>query len=333
MVQRKHEKEMSTDSKEPMTANEFLIDKSFMGEDQFFHVRRHDAKTYGDKRVEEYRSALLAEGVPPREELHEVAKSSTVGDHEYVAWKDGAEYMRDRLAPAIGELRKENDELREELGKERELLKYWKGVAEEWKQASISKAEQLAAKDREIGELKTDLMDKTVLVRKLSELITGNPNASFEEIGHEIGKLKRPAAPLSWPDEERREKAVLQYMPTAETFEMKACRGAFRKGWEAHASAVQPVVNEIIRQLEDLKDYSICHHDQQGVAPLAHSLAVDIPHRIDLMLTALRSGVVPEGDAVEFLDSIRDYERESGNAICYDERSSEELYEQFKNRK
>jgi hypothetical protein len=31
--------------------------------------------------------------------------------------------------------------------------------------------------------------------------------------------------------------------------------------------------------------------------------------------------------AIEFLDQIRDYERESGNAICYDERTSEELYE------
>ena len=30
--------------------------------------------------------------------------------------------------------------------------------------------------------------------------------------------------------------------------------------------------------------------------------------------------------AIEFLDQIRDYERESGNAICYDERTSEELY-------
>lgn len=30
--------------------------------------------------------------------------------------------------------------------------------------------------------------------------------------------------------------------------------------------------------------------------------------------------------AVKFLDEIRDYERESGKAICYDERTSEELY-------
>jgi len=33
--------------------------------------------------------------------------------------------------------------------------------------------------------------------------------------------------------------------------------------------------------------------------------------------------------AIEFLDSIRDYERESGNKICFDERGSEELYDIF----
>lgn len=35
------------------------------------------------------------------------------------------------------------------------------------------------------------------------------------------------------------------------------------------------------------------------------------------------------GESVAFLDQIRDYERESGKAICYDERTSEELYEIF----
>lgn len=33
--------------------------------------------------------------------------------------------------------------------------------------------------------------------------------------------------------------------------------------------------------------------------------------------------------AVKFLDSIRDYERESGKSICYDDRSSSELYKYF----
>jgi hypothetical protein len=33
----------------------------------------------------------------------------------------------------------------------------------------------------------------------------------------------------------------------------------------------------------------------------------------------------------EFLDSIRDYERESGKRICDDERTSEELYDLFNN--
>lgn len=37
-------------------------------------------------------------------------------------------------------------------------------------------------------------------------------------------------------------------------------------------------------------------------------------------------------EAIRFLDKIRDYERESGNQICYDERSSEQLYSLFKNK-
>ena len=38
-------------------------------------------------------------------------------------------------------------------------------------------------------------------------------------------------------------------------------------------------------------------------------------------------------DAIEFLNSIREYERESGNCICYDDRTSEELYNEYKNKK
>lgn len=37
--------------------------------------------------------------------------------------------------------------------------------------------------------------------------------------------------------------------------------------------------------------------------------------------------------AIEFLDSIRDYERESGSRICFDERDSKELLEIFKKNK
>ena len=36
--------------------------------------------------------------------------------------------------------------------------------------------------------------------------------------------------------------------------------------------------------------------------------------------------------AVEFLDSIREYEHESGNAIHLDERDSAELFEIFTNK-
>lgn len=40
--------------------------------------------------------------------------------------------------------------------------------------------------------------------------------------------------------------------------------------------------------------------------------------------------VLCQSDAIEFLESIRDYEHESGNQICYDERTSDELYQLFK---
>lgn len=36
-----------------------------------------------------------------------------------------------------------------------------------------------------------------------------------------------------------------------------------------------------------------------------------------------------ENVAVAFLDSIRDYERESGKSICFDDRSSFDLYQYF----
>ena len=36
--------------------------------------------------------------------------------------------------------------------------------------------------------------------------------------------------------------------------------------------------------------------------------------------------------AIEFLNSIRDYERENGSRICFDERDSKELLEIFKNK-
>lgn len=35
--------------------------------------------------------------------------------------------------------------------------------------------------------------------------------------------------------------------------------------------------------------------------------------------------------AISFLDAIKDYEHESGNQICCDERSSKELFEMFVN--
>ena len=37
--------------------------------------------------------------------------------------------------------------------------------------------------------------------------------------------------------------------------------------------------------------------------------------------------------AIDFLDSIREYERENGSRICFDERSSLELLETYKREK
>jgi hypothetical protein len=37
--------------------------------------------------------------------------------------------------------------------------------------------------------------------------------------------------------------------------------------------------------------------------------------------------------AIEFLDSIREYERENGSRICFDERDSKELLQIFKKEK
>lgn len=43
-----------------------------------------------------------------------------------------------------------------------------------------------------------------------------------------------------------------------------------------------------------------------------------------------RSRISASSDAIEFLESIRDYEHECGTQICYDERTSEQLYQLFK---
>jgi hypothetical protein len=42
---------------------------------------------------------------------------------------------------------------------------------------------------------------------------------------------------------------------------------------------------------------------------------------------------IAEQFAIEFLDSIRDYERECRQLICFDERDSKELLEIFKEKK
>lgn len=54
----------------------------------------------------------------------------------------------------------------------------------------------------------------------------------------------------------------------------------------------------------------------------------------DLFTLAIQDIIIPtppteSNEAIEFLDQIRDYEKESGNKICYDERTSAELYKLF----
>jgi hypothetical protein len=50
-----------------------------------------------------------------------------------------------------------------------------------------------------------------------------------------------------------------------------------------------------------------------------------------IMLSAMQEYADQEKEkaAVAFLDSIRDYERESEKSICYDDRSSSDLYQYF----
>lgn len=52
--------------------------------------------------------------------------------------------------------------------------------------------------------------------------------------------------------------------------------------------------------------------------------------RLNYVLLAMHEHA--EQQAVDFLESIRDYERECGDRICFDERTSVELYKQFLNR-
>lgn len=64
------------------------------------------------------------------------------------------------------------------------------------------------------------------------------------------------------------------------------------------------------------------------------------PHDPNPEISRLRDEIVAEFSAaapsskeremaISFLDNIRDYERESGNQICYDERTSEELFDLY----
>jgi len=48
---------------------------------------------------------------------------------------------------------------------------------------------------------------------------------------------------------------------------------------------------------------------------------------------ANRCTEIADNYAIEFLDAIKEYEKENGSSICYDERSSKELLEIFKKEK
>lgn len=52
-----------------------------------------------------------------------------------------------------------------------------------------------------------------------------------------------------------------------------------------------------------------------------------------LQIREVQLEVIADEFAIEFLDSIREYERESGSRICFDERDSKELLQIFKKEK
>jgi len=74
---------------------------------------------------------------------------------------------------------------------------------------------------------------------------------------------------------------------------------------------------ELIEKFKKLKTYFEYIKDDDSL------------YTINEAIQALESKEPKPSDAVEFLDAIREYERESGNKICYDERTSDELYQQF----
>jgi hypothetical protein len=52
-----------------------------------------------------------------------------------------------------------------------------------------------------------------------------------------------------------------------------------------------------------------------------------------LQIREVQLEVIADEFAIEFLDSIREYERENGSRICFDERDSKELLQIFKKEK
>ena len=52
-----------------------------------------------------------------------------------------------------------------------------------------------------------------------------------------------------------------------------------------------------------------------------------------LQIREVQLEVIADEFAIDFLDSIREYERENGSRICFDERDSKELLQIFKKEK
>jgi hypothetical protein len=80
---------------------------------------------------------------------------------------------------------------------------------------------------------------------------------------------------------------------------------------------------ELIEKLKVIENFFTRTNDKESKEVINEAIA---------LLEKPMHDYAGQSDAIEFLESIRAYEHEAGIQICYDERTSEELYQSFLNR-
>lgn len=73
--------------------------------------------------------------------------------------------------------------------------------------------------------------------------------------------------------------------------------------------------------------------EQMEVSIRQSMYGVPYDGEIDPYKAAFACAEIAERNAIEFLEHIMAYERETGDGICYDDRSAKELYQLFLNSK